>query len=289
MSGKQIALDQSARADNPESDEARSDGAMEIAPDLAYQRLLIVNVTFFGSLGGEWVLIDAGLFGTKPLIKAAAEKRFGRDAKPSGIILTHGHFDHVGALRDLADDWDVPIYAHPLELPYLDGSASYPAPDPTVGGGLMSLASSLFPRGPIDVGDHLRPLPPDGSIPGMPGWRWIATPGHSPGHVSFWRENDRALIVGDAFVTTRQESVYAALTQQPELHGPPMYYTPDWDSSRASVQTLAALDPEMVVTGHGRAMRGPEMQQGLRALAKDFDRVAVPKHGRYVSSDTAAR
>jgi glyoxylase-like metal-dependent hydrolase (beta-lactamase superfamily II) len=99
--------------------------------------------------------------------------------------------------------------------------------------------------------------------------------------VSFWRESDRALIAGDAFVTTAQESVYAALTQEAEMHGPPMYFTPDWISARESVRRLAALEPELVVTGHGRAMRGEKMRHALRQLGRDFDDIAVPKHGRY--------
>jgi hypothetical protein len=66
-----------------------------------------------------------------------------------------------------------------------------------------------------------------------------------------------------------------------------MYFTPDWASARASVERLAALDPEVAVTGHGRAMRGPAMREALHALARDFDRIAVPDHGRYV--DTPAR
>ncbi len=144
-------------------------------------------------------------------------------------------------LEDLASEWDVPVYAHPLEHPYLDGTASYPPPDPSVGGGLMLLTSPLFPRGPVNVAARFRPLPPDGSVPGMPTWRWIHTPGHAPGHVSLWREADRTLIAGDAFVTTRQESVYAALTQ--ELHGPPMYYTSDWEKARESLRRLAPLEP----------------------------------------------
>ena len=90
------------------------------------------------------------------------------------------------------------------------------------------------------------------------------------------------LIAGDAFITTRQESAYAALTQEPEMHGPPAYFTPDWVSARESVVKLAALEPELVVTGHGRAMRGPAMREALHTLARDFDRVAVPEHGRYV-------
>jgi glyoxylase-like metal-dependent hydrolase (beta-lactamase superfamily II) len=276
---RQIPLGEQARADQDEDSIAH-----EIAPDLAFVRLAIVNVVLYGARNAgdrNWVLIDAGVFGTRSLIEAAALERFGAGARPSAIVMTHGHFDHVGALEDLAEVWDVLVYAHPDEEPYLDGQQSYPPPDPSVGGGLMALSSSLFPRQPVNVGRRLRLLPQDGSVPPMPGWRWVHTPGHTPGHVSLWRESDRALIVGDAFVTTAQESVYAALTQKSEMHGPPMYFTPDWISARASVRKLAALEPELVVTGHGRPMRGPAMRRALHQLARDFDDVAVPKQGRY--------
>lgn len=56
----------------------------------------------------------------------------------------------------------------------------------------------------------------------------------------------------------------------------------DWEASRASVARLAELEPEVAITGHGRAMHGPEMRFALRALARDFDRIAVPESGRYV-------
>jgi glyoxylase-like metal-dependent hydrolase (beta-lactamase superfamily II) len=185
--------------------------------------------------------------------------------------LTHGHFDHVGPLETLAKDWDVPVYAHMLEHRYLNGTESYPPPDPTVGGGLMSLLSPLYPRKPVDIDERLRPLRDDGSVPGMPGWRWLHTPGHTPGHVSLWREIDRLLVAGDAFITTRQESAYAAITQAPEMHGPPMYFTPDWVSARASVQSLAALSPDVVITGHGQAMQGQEMRAGSQFGIADAD------------------
>ena len=289
--GEQIPLDSSLRADEPARDDARNDGTIEVAPDIAYRRLAIVNVVFFGRPGAGdrgWVLIDAGLFGTKHFITSAAAARFGEGARPAAIVLTHGHFDHVGLLEDLATEWDVPVYAHPLEHPYLNGTACYPPPDPSVGGGLVALSSSLFPRAPVNVSERLRTLPDDGTVPHMPGWRWVHTPGHSPGHVSLFRESDRSMIVGDAFVTTRQESIYAAVTQAEELHGPPMYYTPDWEEAGTSVRRLASMAPELVVTGHGRALRGQGMREGLNLLAQDFELIAVPSQGRYVSEPATA-
>lgn len=257
---------------------------VEIAPDLGYLRTAIVNVYFFGAREAgdrNWVLVDAGMPGFAGSITRAAGRRFGRGARPAAIVLTHGHFDHVGGLGMLAKRWDAPIYAHSLELPYLTGEAAYPPPEPRVGGGMAAM-SPLFPRGPFDFRPRMHLLPEDGTVPGMPGWRWVHTPGHTPGHVSLFRESDGALIAGDAFVTTKQESLVAALTQRRELHGPPAYYTPDWGSAWESVELLSALEPELAATGHGRPMRGPAMRAALRELARNFDRLAVPARGRYV-------
>jgi glyoxylase-like metal-dependent hydrolase (beta-lactamase superfamily II) len=258
---------------------------------LAGLRIGIVNVYFYGPPNagdGRWVLIDAGLHGSDERIVHAAEELYGEGTRPAAIVLTHGHFDHVGALRDLALLWDVPVYAHELELPYLDGRSAYPPPDPAVGGGAMAALSRLYPRGPIDVSEWLRTLPADGAVPGMPGWRWIHTPGHTPGHVSLYRPSDGTLVAGDAFVTTKQESMLAALTQRPELRGPPAYYTTDWEAAKESVRRLGALDPEVAATGHGRPLRGPLMREGLHTLARDFDTLAVPRHGRYVNAPAIA-
>jgi glyoxylase-like metal-dependent hydrolase (beta-lactamase superfamily II) len=259
--------------------------AFRVTDGVAVLRDRIVNVVFLGaSDAGDrgWVLVDSGLPGSLQRIVDAAASLFGTGARPAAIVLTHGHFDHVGSLQALAERWDVSVFAHAMELPYLTGRSGYPPPDPTVGGGAMARLAGLFPRGPIDLGGRVRTLPEDGAVPGAPEWRWVYTPGHAPGHVSLFRDADRTLVAGDAFVTTKQESLGAVISQRKEIHGPPAYFTPDWDRARESVRRLADLLPDTVVTGHGLPMRGERLRFGLEQLAADFDRVARPARGRYV-------
>lgn len=252
-----------------------------VTPDLLRLRHLFVNLYLFGT-ADAWVLIDGGLKGAADLVVETAEDRFGKGTRPRAVILTHGHFDHIGAFPELFERWDVPMFAHPLEIPHLTGQRDYPPPDPTVGKGAMALMSFAYPNKAADFGTRVRPLPEDGSVPDMPGWRWIHTPGHTAGHVSFFRDADRCLIAGDAFVTVEQESLYAVATQTPEIHGPPAYFTPDWTAARQSVERLAALKPTIAATGHGPVMTGDELDRGLEALVAGFDTIAVPDQGRYV-------
>lgn len=254
-------------------------------------RHLIVNSYIIWEPGiSNWFLVDGGMFSfsLRKILRKAAE-RFGPNTPPQAVIMTHGHFDHIGALKPLLRKWDVPVYAHELEAPFLTGRADYLPPDPTVGGGMMAWLAFLYPRRGLDLSGHVQALPADGSIPGLPSWRWIHTPGHTEGHVALFRERDRVLIPGDAFVTQKQESFFAVLTQKKELHGPPSYFTPDWAAARRSVQKLAELNPAVVSSGHGKPFAGPELQFQLNRLAERFNELAVPKRGRYVNrSDSVA-
>lgn len=257
----------------------------ELLPDIYCHTIQIVNICMIGNphKGQEgWVLVDAGMPASADAIIAAAEERFGSGSQPLAILLTHGHFDHVGAIIELVKRWDVPVYAHDLELPYLTGKQAYPPPDPTVDGGLFAKLSTLFPNEPINLGHHVKPFPSDGSIPMLSDWRWIHTPGHTPGHISFYREADRCLIAGDAFVTVQQESIYKVLMQKHEISGPPKYFTTDWEQARESVIKLQALNPKIAVTGHGLPMTDEELSLNLRELVERFDEIAIPSSGKYV-------
>lgn len=255
----------------------------DIARGVKGVRVLFVNVFALSPPDSNtWTLVDAGLAFSAGKIKHWAENHFGQGTKPQAVLLTHGHFDHVGAIKDLLEQWNVPVYAHPDEFPYLTGQAKYPPPDPSVGGGLMAVISPLYPRTSADLKGKVQPLPPDGSVPNLPGWRWIHTPGHTAGHVSFFREEDKLLLPGDAFCTTDQNSFLAVTKQRPELHGPPAYYTPDWDAARESVRILADLCPRTIAPGHGLAMCGDEVADQLKKLSINFDHIAIPEHGKYV-------
>ncbi|WP_175987172.1 MBL fold metallo-hydrolase [Bacillus sp. Marseille-Q1617] len=253
----------------------------EVCGDVYYWTNQIVNVCFYGvPETRDWVLIDCGMPRSKEKIMEAAAARFGHDGEPKAIVLTHGHFDHVGALEPLLKEWDVPVYAHELEIPYLNGEHDYPEGDPTADGGLVSELSPFYPHHGIDVSGSVQKLPENGEVPFMQGWKWIHTPGHTPGHVSFYREEGGVLIAGDAFVTVKQESLYRVMVQKKEISGPPRYFTMNWDAAEASVGKLAALDPKIAVTGHGEMMAGAELERSLKMLVERFSEVALPPNRR---------
>lgn len=251
---------------------------VEAAPDVASLRIVFVNVHLIGTADGRWTLIDTGVPLSAGRIRRAAELRFGPGARPSAIVLTHGHFDHAGSALALAEHWDVPVYAHTLEQPYLNGHSDYPPIDPTVGGAL-ALMSRTFPNTGYNLGRYLRELPSDGSVPSLPGWRYIHTPGHTAGHISLFRDSDRTLIAGDALATTNQESALNVVGWEPELRRPPAPFTTDWIAAEQSLRLLADLDPRSIAAGHGWPVVGTAVAPMLHRLA---DASCVPEYGRYV-------
>jgi glyoxylase-like metal-dependent hydrolase (beta-lactamase superfamily II) len=255
---------------------------MEVTPDIFSYTNQIVNLILVGN-PNDFVLIDTGMPKSAGEIKEMIAERMGENTRPKAIVLTHGHFDHVGSLVELLEDWRVPVYAHEMELPYLKGEKDYPPGDPEVDSGLVAKMSTMFPNHGINIGEQVKALPQDGTIPFMPGWKWLHTPGHTPGHVSFFRDQDRTLLAGDAFVTVKQESLYKVMTQIMEISGPPRYFTTDWEQAYDSVKKLEELKPDLAVTGHGLPMSGNELSENLAYLVENFAEIAKPKNSRYVN------
>jgi glyoxylase-like metal-dependent hydrolase (beta-lactamase superfamily II) len=207
-----------------------------IADDVWQLELLPRNAINAYLLGD--VLVDTGV---KQSAGKIARLLAGREI--SAIALTHAHGDHAGSMKQLASELRVPIWCGDADRPAAESghvalSATLDRP------GLSSIAQAVgaFPGAPIArtlaEGDQL-----------AAGFTVLDTPGHSPGHLSFWREADRTLICGDVFFNMK------LLTTIPGLHQPPSLFTPNPAQNRESERRLAALEPQTVGFGHGPVSR----------------------------------
>lgn len=247
---------------------------LEHADDVTRVATGIVNTYLVGN-ADNWFLVDTGITGFSQLVKRAAATRFGSDSRPVAIVLTHGHFDHAGNADALALDWDVPVLAHPLEMPYLTGRSDYPPIDSTMGGAIATLARGFSRRGRT-LGARLFELSGD-SIPGVTGWRWLHTPGHTAGHVSLFRDSDGTLLAGDAVLTMDMDSWSEQVLRTPQPANPPAPLTTDWQAARRSVEDLSLLRPRAVGAGHGLPIAGDGVADALEIFARTF----TPPEGRY--------
>lgn len=249
---------------------------IELRTDLYCYTIGTVNTIMLGDPNqGNWVMVDAGAPGSGQEIISASKHRFGSDNKPSAILLTHGHAEHVGGIREMLQEWEVPVYAHPLEIPFLSGEKDYAEPDPSANGEQKPQISFTYPFPGSEVENYLLPLPNDHTVPCLNDWIWVSSAGHSPGHVSYYRSKDRTLISGDAFTSIRQDNSYRLLNQEIEKETLLPFANTDWRAALDSVKNLELLHPSLVVPGRGHPAIGREFTTGIRLLVNEFDRIGI--------------
>lgn len=176
----------------------KSGKGLTVLNDLYQFTIQIVNIHCVGHKE-NFVLVDTGMPKMSKSLVNAIERNFGSGYQPKAIVLTHGHFDHVGSIIELLKKWDIPVYAHYLEEPFLTGEKAYPTPDASVEGGLLAEISPIYPNESIDISNYLHIIKEGETILELADFNVIHTPGHALGHISLFRENDRTLIAGDAF------------------------------------------------------------------------------------------
>jgi hydroxyacylglutathione hydrolase len=194
------------------------------------------------------ILIDTG-------VKQSAGKIAGMlgERKISAIALTHAHPDHAGALKRLAQQFGVPVWCGAADRAATEtGRVVTSSTIQRLRLGEIAQAAAGFDGTPV-----ARSLAEDDSL--AAGFTVLDTPGHSPGHVSFWREADRTLICGDVFFGMH------IFTTVPGLHQPFALFTPDPAENRNSERRLATLAPDTVAFGHG-----PVLNQDASAKLRDF-------------------
>ena len=202
---------------------------------------------------GRFTVVDAGL----PVSWSSLERAVGDLGRIEALILTHGHFDHIGIAERMRRELGVPVHVHDADAelalrPRSPLRSLRPAPRalPVVAGFVATRA--FWPRAVEDVRRF------DGGtlpVPGAP--RVVPTPGHTPGHVAFHFPDRDALVAGDAVVTVDPFTA---------SRGPQLVSTPapaDAAQALASLDAIAATGAATVLTGHGPAWR-----DGAAALAE---------------------
>lgn len=182
------------------------------------------------------VLVDAGAKqSARRLIRALRGHVVGAHA------LTHAHADHAGGSKRVVDAFDVPVWVGERDVGDVESGRPVAA-DTWAQPAVRRIARYE----PVPVARALR----EGDELGH-GFVVLEAPGHSAGHVAFWREADRTLVAGDVWLNM------SVLTTAPGLHEPPRIFTPDPARNRDSARRLAALEPELVLFGHGPPLRDP--------------------------------
>jgi hydroxyacylglutathione hydrolase len=187
-------------------------------------------------LAGD-VLIDAGT--------RQAEKRILRQLAGHEVAahaLTHAHPDHQGSSHAICERLGIPLWCGQGDIPAMDTPGG-------VAGTETTWATFVQRRFWVGPPHPVSRALVEGEV--VAGFTVLETPGHSAGHVSYWRESDRVLIVGDVFFNLNP------LTGRPGLNEPPDAFTPDPPRNRASARRLAQLRPRLACFGHGPPLRDP--------------------------------
>jgi hydroxyacylglutathione hydrolase len=195
----------------------------------------IVNVYLLGD-----VLIDSGPgYATRQILTALA----GREV--SAHALTHAHPDHQGCSHAICEQLDLPLWCGAADREAMEsGDLSVLLPNPQ---SMFARLSKNFSGPAHPVARSLK----EGDQVG--GFTVINTPGHTLGHLSFWRESDRALVVGDVLFHRNP------ITQRRGLQEPFKLATVDPPLNRQSARKLAALKPNVICFGHGPALFEPQV------------------------------
>jgi glyoxylase-like metal-dependent hydrolase (beta-lactamase superfamily II) len=250
--------------------------------------------------GSAWILVDAGWKGDGPHIQAAAQALLGPGLTPSAILLTHAHPDHDGSARELAEAWRCPVYVHPEELSLATGdfAAMVRFAGPLDRWLILPLMRAIGGRrreaalSGSSLAGIVHPLGPGGAIPGVDGWEWTHTPGHTPGHVAYVRARDHVVVSGDAILTLEVNTWAGLLRQRQGLSGPPWYTTWDRRAAIASIREIAELEPSVLATGHGLPLAGPGTAAAVRAFADRTIRLprrTRPRRGNDARPQTSCR
>jgi len=198
-------------------------------------------------------LVDAGMpFMAKGILKFLDRLNAGPLKQ---ILLTHGHSDHVGSITKILERHSVPVYAHAVEIPYMEGDLPYPRRKKAEANVKKGLAQPLPATQDADF--------PFQTIAGLTPY---STPGHSPGHVVYYHEQDGVLLSGDLFTSKKGK-----------LRRPMPIFTADMAEAVRSSRILEKLQPKRVEICHSAPVfnAGDQVESYVRTTVAEM---SLPSH-----------
>ncbi|QNI06957.1 MBL fold metallo-hydrolase [Mycobacterium kubicae] len=213
-----------------------------------------VNLYLVEGDHGEYTVVDAGLPGVWPRLEGLLGEVGAKPDQIAAVVLTHAHFDHVGAASAIQKEWHLPVWTHtderelathPLRYQHERNRFAVPLTHPRSLPIIarMTLAGALVTRGvhEVQVFDHSRSL----EVPGQP--VPVFTPGHTFGHTALHFPDRDAVITGDALVTL---DPYTGGTGPQIVSGAA---TADSAQALESLAVLRNTNARIVLPGHGEA------------------------------------
>jgi hydroxyacylglutathione hydrolase len=193
-----------------------------------------INVYLVGD-----VLIDAGTRWDRRRIERGLQGR-----QLSMLALTHCHPDHQGMADYLCGKYNVPLACPADDVAAMEGREPMQPQS-----SFLAVSKRLFSGPPHRVDRVLH----EGDE--VAGFRVIGAPGHTAGHVIFFRDADQVAIAGDVLRNMSYLTTLAGLRE------PPDFFTVDPELNRRSIRKLAALSPSLVCFGHGPPLQRGELLQ----------------------------
>jgi glyoxylase-like metal-dependent hydrolase (beta-lactamase superfamily II) len=179
------------------------------------------------------ILIDSGIRNSHKIILNALKGK-----SLHAHALTHAHADHQGSSKMICNTLGIPLWCSEIEKQNAEtGNATAEYPNQN------HLITKFQKHNWAGPGCAVSKTLKEGDQVGS--FVVIETPGHSLGHISFFREHDGVLIVGDTLVNMN------LVTTIKGLHQPPNLFTTNQEQNRESIKKILHLKPKILCFGHG--------------------------------------
>ncbi len=208
----------------------------------------------------EYTMIDAGFQSTSSELLSTIHDEFGDNIRISRLVITHIHYDHYGGVNQVVSRFSSRVMMHQREMEVVNALSRAVSEEGVSWLRLLSVPNMVMDKVLKIISQERKNIPRPNqlingelSIESISGtWRIIHTPGHTPGHVCLYNNDNGALISGDHLLPQETSNV-------------PFYPIEGYNPLRdylASLTTVKRIKPSIVIPSHGEPFSSAESRIG---------------------------